>query len=94
MALLFEWDRKKARRNLEKHGASFDEASMVFQDTMSITISDPLHSEGEERFVLLGYSHRNRLLVVVHTERGGRIRIISARRATRKERLRYEEKRE
>ncbi|MDI6739767.1 MAG: BrnT family toxin [Candidatus Edwardsbacteria bacterium] len=89
--MLFEWDPKKARRNLKKHGVSFDEASPAFQDTRSTTIPDPLHSEDEERFVLLGRSHLDRLLVVVHTERGDRIRIISARRADRKERLRYEE---
>ncbi len=91
MGLRFDWDPKKALQNLEKHGVSFDEASTAFQDTTSITISDPLHSADEDRFVLLGYSHRNRLLTVVHTERGDRIRIVSARPATRKERLRYEE---
>ena len=91
MALLFEWDPKKARSNLAKHGVSFDEASTAFQDTLSITINDPLHSENEKRFVLIGCSSRNRLLVIVHAERGNRIRIISARRATRRERLRYEE---
>ena len=91
MALLFEWDPKKARRNLVIHGVSFDEASTVFQDPLSITIDDPLHSEDEERSVLLGHSYRNRLLVIVHTERGDRIRLISARVATNRERLRYEE---
>lgn len=91
MALLFEWDPKKARSNIAKHGVSFDEASTAFQETLSVTISDPLHSEDEDRFVLLGYSYRDRLLVVVHTERGSRVRIISARPATRKERIRYEE---
>ena len=70
---------------------SFHEASTVFGDALSITISDPLHSEEEDRFVLIGRSCRNRLLVVVHTERAGRVRIISARPATRKERLRHEE---
>lgn len=91
MSLLFEWDPRKARRNLEKHGVSFDEASTAFRDTMSITVRDPMHSEDEERFVLLGYSYRNRLLVVVHTDRGDRIRIISARPATKRETIRYEE---
>ena len=91
MALLFEWDPKKARTNFAKHGVSFDEASTAFQDTLSITISDPLHSEDEDRFVLIGCSYSDRLLVVVHTERGDRVRIISARRATRKESIRYEE---
>lgn len=91
MGLLFEWDTKKARQNIKAHGISFDEASTAFRDALSRTIDDPLHSEGEERFVLIGHSIRGRLLVVVHTERGDRIRIISARLATRKERLTYEE---
>ena len=92
MGLLFEWDTHKARGNRAKHGVSFHEASTAFGDPLSITVSDPLHSEREERFVLIGSSSRNRLLVVVHTERGDRIRIISARLATRLERLQYEEK--
>ena len=91
MALIFEWDPKKARRNLNTHGVSFDEASTAFSDPLSLTIDDPLHSEDEERFVLLGQSLKGRLLVVVHTERENRIRIISARSATNKERLSYEE---
>ena len=91
MGLAFEWDTNKARSNLAKHGVSFDEAATVFGDPLSVTIGDPLHSEFEERFVLIGYSLRNRLLVVVHAARGGRIRVISARTATRKERLGYEE---
>ncbi|KAB2959807.1 MAG: BrnT family toxin [Candidatus Methylomirabilis oxygeniifera] len=94
MALVFEWDPRKARRNLAIHGVSFDEASTAFQDPLSKTIDDPLHSEDEERFVLLGHSHRNRLLVVVHTERGGRIRLISARLAANKERVMYEASKE
>ena len=91
MALLFEWDPKKARRNLALYGVSFDEASTAFQDPLSRTIRDPLHSEDEERFVLLGHSQRNRLLVVVHTERGDGIRLISARLAGSRERVTYEE---
>ena len=91
MALFFEWDPKKARRNLATHGVSFDEASTAFRDALSVTIDDPLHSEHEERHVLIGQSHHNRILVVVHTERGDRIRIISARLATNRERNRYEE---
>lgn len=91
MGLTFEWNTHKARGNRAKHGVSFDEAATAFRDPLSITIGDPLHSEDEKRFVLIGYSFRNRLMVVVHTERGGRIRIISARPATRRERLRYEE---
>jgi hypothetical protein len=90
MGLTFEWDTQKARSNLVKHSVSFDEATTAFWDPLSITISDPLHSEFEERFVLIGYSLHNRLLVVVHAERGGRIRVISARTATRRERLGHE----
>ncbi|MEW6374592.1 MAG: BrnT family toxin [Thermodesulfobacteriota bacterium] len=88
--LLFEWDTHKARKNEETHGVSFDEASTVFRDTLSLTIRDPLHSDEEDRFILIGNSTRNRLLVVVHTERGENIRIISARKATKKERKQYE----
>jgi hypothetical protein len=91
MGLLFEWDHKKARQNVKMHGISFDEASTAFRDPLSRTINDPLHSKGEERLVLIGESQKGRLLVVVHTERGDWIRIISARLATKKERLRYEE---
>src|SRR4030042_1487759 len=89
--LLFEWDPDKARGNIEAHGISFDEASTAFGDTLSLTIHDPFHSEQEDRFILIGNSARNRLLVVVHTERGENVRIISARKATNKERKQYEE---
>jgi uncharacterized DUF497 family protein len=89
--LLFEWDPKKAKKNLNIHGISFDEASTVFRDTLSLSIYDPLHSDEEDRFVLIGNSHNNRLLVIVHTERANRIRLISARKATQKERKQYEE---
>ncbi len=91
MPLQFEWDETKARTNLAKHGVSFEEASTVFGDPLSLTIPDPLHSQTEERFLVLGHSFRGGLLVVAHTERGDRIRIISARRATRHERRTYEE---
>jgi uncharacterized protein len=91
MALQFEWDSAKARSNFTKHDVSFDEASTAFRDVFSITIDDPLHSADEERYILVGLSCRNRLLVVVHTERGGRVRLISARIASRKERKCYEE---
>jgi hypothetical protein len=94
MGLLFEWDTNKARLNLKKHGLSFDEASTAFRDPLSKTIEDPLHSENEERFVLIGRSIQGRLLVIVHAERGERIRIISARLATKRERLGYEENEE
>jgi uncharacterized DUF497 family protein len=75
---------------LSADGVSFDEASTAFKDTLSLTINDPLHSDEEDRFILIGNSARNRLLVVVHTERGENIRIISARKATKKERKQYE----
>lgn len=88
--LSFEWDNQKAHSNVQKHGISFDEASTVFADPLSLTIHDPLHSEDEERLVLIGISHKNRTLIVVHTERGDNIRIISARKATKKERSYYE----
>ena len=89
--LLFEWDPDKAKKNLRTHGISFDEASTAFRDTLSLVIYDPLHSEEEDRFILIGNSHRNRLLVIVHTERAENIRLISARKATKKERAQYEE---
>ena len=89
--LIFEWDTDKAKRNIETHGVSFDEASTTFKDTLSLTIHDPLHSDKEDRFILIGSSIKNRLLVVVHTERGNKIRIISARKTTKKERKKYEE---
>ena len=92
MVLLFEWDPKKERSNFAKHGVSLKEASTAFQDVQSLTIFDPLHSADEDRFVLIGQSCENQLLVVVHTDRGNRIRIISARRATKRERKVYEKK--
>ncbi|MFZ3065543.1 MAG: BrnT family toxin [Nitrospirota bacterium] len=89
--LLFEWDPNKNRKNIKTHGISFDEASTAFRDTLSLTISDPLHSNEEERQILIGNTSKNRLLVIVHTERGDKIRIISARKAGKKERKQYEE---
>ena len=91
MSLEFEWDDDKARKNVKKHGVSFEEASTVFGDPLALTIPDPLHSEEEDRFITLGESDRRRLVVVISTERGKRIRIISARFATRRERKDYEE---
>jgi len=88
--LIFEWGLQKAKSNLKKHGVSFEEASTAFQDTFSLTIDDPLHSMDGERVVLIGMSNKNRSLVVVHTERGDNIRIISARKATKEERKNYE----
>jgi len=94
MGLLFEWDPNKARLNVKRHGISFDEASTAFRDPLSHMIGDPPHSENEKRFVLIGRSIKGRLLVIVHTERGDRICIVSARLATSKERSRYEENEE
>lgn len=91
MALNFEWDAEKASANLRKHGVTFEEATTVFGDPLSITIPDPDHSELETRFIDLGRSHHGRLLVVAYAERGETIRIISARQATRGEKSKYEE---
>lgn len=88
----FEWDRDKAAANLRKHGVSFEEASSVFGDALAITFNDPLHSVGEHRYLAFGVSHSGVLLVVSFAERRKRIRIISARRATRAERNIYEER--
>ena len=87
----FSWDPKKAAANLKKHGVSFEEASTVFHDTLSITGSDPDHSGQEQRFVTFGNSSQDRLLVVAHTDEGETIRMISARLVTRQERRIYEE---
>jgi len=94
MSFTFEWDEEKAAKNLTNHGVSFSEASTVFADPLSRTISDPLHSEGEDRFVVLGQSGLQHTLVVVHTFRGETIRIISARTATSRERRDYEQGKE
>ena len=87
----FEWDPRKAALNLQKHGVSFEEASAVFGDPLAGTIADPVHSTGEARFVTIGMTPARRLIVVVHTEREDRIRIISARPATRPEKKKHEE---
>ena len=91
MPLGFEWDSAKAEHNLKEHGVSFEEATTVFRDPLSITIADPDHSDSEDRFIDLGMSYRGRLIVVCYTERKEKIRIISVRRATRAERKNYEE---
>jgi len=87
----FIWDPTKADANERKHGVSFEEASTVFRDILSTTGRDPDHSVGERGYITFGVSERQRLLVVAHTEEGGAIPIISARRATRDERKIYEE---
>ena len=91
MGTVLRWDPEKARSNLRKHGITFEEAASVFRDVLSVTISDPLHSTDESRFVTIGRSDRGRTLVVVHSEVGETIRIIRARFATRDERRDYEE---
>lgn len=87
----FEWDPEKAIRNLAKHGVSFQEAATVFGDPLAMTYADPDHSDDEDRFLTFGYSSAGRVLVVSHTDRDDRTRIISARAATRKERKQYEQ---
>ncbi|MBM3131101.1 MAG: BrnT family toxin [Chloroflexi bacterium] len=87
----FEWDEYKAQENLKKHKISFDEAKTVFTDSFSITIPDPKHSLDEPRYIDIGISGKNRVLIVVYTERGNKIRLISCRKATATERRKYEE---
>ena len=91
MPLVFEWDHRKAQSNLEQHGVSFEEAASIFGDPLSLTIEDPHDSATERRYVMMGLSLRGRTLVVVHAERGEKLRIISARLATSVERRQYEE---
>ena len=92
MAYNFEWDPKKARSNVRKHGVSFEEAMTVFGDPGSLNMPDPDHSESEQRYLVLGSSGRGRLLLVAYAERPPRTRIISARQASRPERRIYEDK--
>ena len=87
----FEWHGTKASANLRKHAVSFDEAATVFADFLSYVFPDPDHSDDETRFIIIGMSEADRVLVVSHTDRDERTRIISAREATRKERKYYEE---
>ena len=91
MALEFQWDPQKAASNLAKHGVSFEEAATVFGDPLGRMITDPRHSWEEERFALLGLSREKHLIAVMFVDRGEAIRILSARRATRRERRDYEE---
>jgi len=91
MTLEFEWDPAKAEINLQKHKVSYEEASTIFDDPLFITFLDEEHSIGEERYITMGLSRRQHLLLVAHTDRKGRIRIISARKATKNERRFYEE---
>lgn len=91
MSLVFIWDRSKAAKNLKKHCVSFDEAREAFYDPNELTMHDERHSEEEDRFLLLGCTLSGKLVVVAFTDRGDTIRIISARRANRPERKRYDE---
>ena len=88
----FEWSSAKSKSNERKHGVSFEEAQSVFYDEFARQFFDDEHAEIEERFIMLGMSNRSRILIVCHCERssGDTIRIISARKATRKERGYYE----
>jgi uncharacterized protein len=86
----FEWDKRKAVSNIKKHGVPFEESSTVFGDPLSLTIQDPIHSNKEERYVTIGLSAKFRIIVVIHTDRGDNIRIISARLATKGEKNNYE----
>lgn len=88
----FEWDPEKAARNLSKHRVAFHDAATVFGDPLATTYYDPDHSDDEDRYITIGYSSVGNLLIVSHTDRGDRVRIISARRATRTEKKSYEER--
>ena len=87
----FEWNQDKAVSNLSNHGVSFDEARTVFADPLYVDFFDPDHSYNEHRYIIIGQSKENRLLLVAYTEREDAIRLVSAREATRKERKNYEE---
>lgn len=91
MKLSFEWDGEKAKANFKKHGVTFYEAVTVFTDPFSVTIQDPGHSADEQRYVDIGSSDKGHVLVVVYTERGSKMRIISCLKATLSERTMYEE---
>ena len=91
MSLRFGWDTRKAQSNKKKHGMTFEEASTIFGDPLSITIHDPAHSIDEDRFITIGTSVNDKFIVVVHTDHDDIIRIISARRAIRGERRQYEQ---
>jgi hypothetical protein len=86
----FEWHTEKAQENLIKHGISFDDAATVFGDPLAVTIDDPDHSQEEQRLLTTGLSQRQRLIIVAHTDRDGRVRIISVRDVTPAERKQYE----
>lgn len=89
--MIYEWDPEKAKANLRTHRVSFEEASTVFLDPLAVTYPDPDHSEEEKREITIGHSGRQRVVFVSHIQRRDRIRIISARKATRRERKQHEE---
>jgi uncharacterized DUF497 family protein len=89
--VIYEWDAAKAIANLKKHDISFEEAALVFQDPFAVTFEDPDHSAVEEREITIGRSTKQRTLFVAHCLRDNRVRIISARKATRRERKQYEQ---
>ncbi|MBL0701302.1 MAG: BrnT family toxin [Desulfosarcina sp.] len=91
MLMEFEWNRNKAAFNFSKHGVSFDEAKTVFNDPLYVDFFDPDHSYNEHRYIIIGQSINNRLLLVAYTERKNKIRLISVREATGRERKDYEE---
>ena len=89
--MIYEWDPKKAKANLRKHRVSFEEAATVFLDSFAVTYPDPDHSGEEFREITIGHSAKLGVIFLTHTQRGDRIRIIGARKATRRERKQYEE---
>lgn len=90
--LSFEWDAVKAQKNADSHGVTFEEAVTIFYDPLLLTFFDAEHSDNEDRFQSVGSSDRNRILLVIHTDRGDTIRIISCRKATATERKTYEQR--
>jgi uncharacterized protein len=89
--VIYEWDAEKAKRNLQKHGVTFEDAAAVFLDPLALTFPDPDHSSGEDREITIGRSSRQQVVFVSHCQRGNRLRIITARKTTRGERKQYEE---
>lgn len=92
MKLTFEWDEEKAKQNIRKHRISFEEAKTIFNDPFLMTFPDQEHSDMEMRYIDIGISIKERALIVIHTERGKNIRVISCRKATAIERKTYEER--
>ena len=89
--MIYEWDPEKAEANLRKHGVSFVEAATVFLDPVAVTYPDPDHSDEEDREITIGHSVKHRVLFISHSQRGDRFRLISARKATGRERKGHEE---